>query len=159
MQRRILTIAFGAALTAVACGKSVPMVAPLSPVLSSQRVFYDDQTGFPDSVRLVVKDASVWESVWGQATYNQASPPPLPPVDFTRDMIIVVGAGRMSPGDQIRVDSIGTRTDDYYVVVVKITEECQPFPADVYPLEIVRVPRDERPVVFEVRRVRAPGCT
>ena len=74
-------------------------------------------------------------------------------------MIIVVGAGRMSPGDQIRVDSIGVRTEDYYVVVVKITEECQPFPADVYPLEIVRVARDDRPVVFEVKRERAPGCT
>lgn len=159
MQRRILFLICGVALVGSACGKSVPMVAPLSPVLSSQRVFYDDQTGFPDSARLVVKDLSVWESVWNQATYNQASPPPLPSVDFTREMIIVVGAGRMSPGDQIRVDSIGPRTDEYYVVVVKITEECQSFPADVYPLEIVRVARDDRPVVFEVKRVRAPGCT
>jgi hypothetical protein len=130
----------------------------LSPVLSSARVYYDDGPGFPDSVRMAVQDQTTFEDVWARATYSQPSPPPIPPVDFTNEMILVVAAGRMSPGDQIRVDSIGVR-GDFYVVVVRTIVQCQPFPADAYPLEIVRVPRDERPVTFSERRERAAQCT
>jgi hypothetical protein len=82
----------------------------------------------------------------------------MPAVDFDTDMVLVVGAGRMRPGDQIRVDSLGVR-GDAFIAVVRITEECQPFPADVYPLEIVKAPRFNNEVLFDVRRIRGTQCT
>jgi hypothetical protein len=121
-------------------------------------VYYDDGPGFPDSVRMAVRDQTTFEDVWARATYSQPSPPPIPVVDFTNEMILVVAAGRMSPGDQIRVDSVGVR-GDFYVVLVRTIVQCQPFPADAYPLEIVRVAREERPVTFSERRERAAQCT
>jgi hypothetical protein len=141
----------------VSC-KSAPVVNPaLAPVLSSDRLLYDDQTGYRDSVTMVVSDPATWGAVWRTANENQASVPPLPAVDFSTHLVLVVGAGRMRPGDQIRVDSLGVR-GNVFVAVVRITEECQPFPADVYPLEIVKAPRTNREVLFDVRRIRGSQC-
>ena len=86
------------------------------------------------------------------------SPPAMPVVDFQREMLIVAAAGRMSPGDRIQIDSVGVR-EDLYVVVVSTVVECEPFPADAYPVVIVRVPRDERAVAFSEKRTRAAHCT
>jgi hypothetical protein len=81
----------------------------------------------------------------------------MPTVDFGRDMVLVVGAGRMSPGDQIRVDSAGVRRG-FFVAVVRTIVECRPFPAEAFPLEIVKVPRSDRQATFEERRERAAHC-
>jgi hypothetical protein len=106
---------------------------------------------------MVVRDPATWGAVWRTANENQASVPPIPAVDFDTHMVLVVGAGRMRPGDQIRVDSLGVR-GNAFVAVVRITEECQPFPADVYPLEIVKAPRDTRELIFDIRRIRGSQC-
>jgi hypothetical protein len=138
---------------------SAPVANPaLAPVLPSERLLYDDQTGYQDSVTMVVRDPATWGAVWRTANENQASVPPMPAVDFDSHMVLVVGAGRMRPGDQIRVDSLGLR-GNAFVVVVRITEECQPFPADVYPLEIVKATRYNNEVLFDVRRIRGPQCS
>lgn len=156
--RLILTcLVCGAAALVIACQRGPAVTAPLAPVLSTDRLLYDDQTGYRDSVMMVVTDPATWGAVWRQANENQASVPQIPAVDFGRHMVLVVGAGRMSPGDQIRVDSLGAR-GNAFIAVVRITEECQPFPADVYPLEIVKAPRDTREVLFDIRRVRGTQC-
>ncbi len=129
----------------------------VAPVLTASRVYYDDGPAFRDSVRIVVRDHETWLSVWAQATSTQPSPPPLPAVDFGRDLILVVGGGRMTPGDQIRVDSAGVR-GALFVAVVRTTLECRPFAADAYPLEIVRVRRSDKAVSWVERRDRAAHC-
>lgn len=129
----------------------------LAPVVPMQRVYYDDGPAFRDSVRLVVEDSVTWKRVWRQAASTQSSPPPRPEVDFDSEILLVVGAGRMAPGDQIRVDSVGVR-GGFFVVVVRLTTECRPLAADVYPLEIVRAPRTGKPVAFAERRDRGTNC-
>jgi hypothetical protein len=145
----------------VACTRTVVVQPPpqtLNAVTSSQRVYTDDGIGFPDSARIAVRDAATWQDVWQRATYSHPNPPPMPGIDFTQEMLLVVAAGRMSPGDQIRVDSVGVRNDQY-IAIVRTTVECEPFPADAYPMEIVRVRRDERPVGWVERRERAAHCS
>lgn len=157
MRLTLTCLAFGAAALVASCQRA-PVVTPaLAPVLPSDRLLYDDQTGYQDSVTMVVRDPATWGAVWRQANQNQASIPPIPAVDFNTHMVLVVGAGRMTPGDHIRVDSLGVR-GNAFVAVVRVTEECQPFPADVYPLEIVKAPRDTREVLFDIRRVRGTQC-
>jgi hypothetical protein len=143
---------------------SVVLVGPchhgpkgLEPVLPIQRVYYDDGGGYRDSVHLVVQDSMMWKQVWRQATSTQASPPPRPEVDFGSEILLVVGAGRMAPGDQIRVDSVGVRQGTF-IAVVRITTECRSLAADVYPLEIVRARRPGKPVAFEDRREKGTSC-
>ena len=155
-----------ACLGVVVCGCAVfaacrPRAAPgmevLAPVLSTARVYYDDGPGFRDSVRMVVQDGAAWRTIWAQATSTQPAPPPLPAVDFEREMLVVVGAGKMTPGDQIHVDSAGVR-QDFFVAVVRTIVQCRPFPAEAYPLEIVRVRRSDKPASFVERRERATNC-
>lgn len=152
----------GSLMAVLACSHIVP--APLRPaaetmaaVQPSARLYYDDGPAFRDSVRLVVRDVTSWPGIWARATATQATPPPLPAIDFGRDMVVLVGAGHMSPGDQIHVDSAGEHQGNYSVIVRTILA-CHPFAADAYPLEVVRVPRTEKAVMFTERRDRGTDC-
>jgi hypothetical protein len=171
--RRLLLCAACSVLLLSACHKrKPPVVAPaaapapppapppaenLMAVDPGSRLYYDDVPSFPDSIRHVIRDLDSWGSIWAQATRGQASAPPLPPVDFSRSIVLLVGAGRMRTGDQIHVDSIGTR-DGRLVAVVRTTVDCHSIPNTAYPFEIVRVKRSDRPVVFVERRAKAPDC-
>jgi hypothetical protein len=132
-------------------------VPSLSPVLPSTRLYSDDGPAYTDSVRLAVRDITTWQQVWAQATSTQASPPPLPSVDFAREMVLVAAAGQMHPGDQIRIDSAGVRAG-VFVAIVRTITACRQFPAAAYPLDIVRVEKTDREVTWTERRERAPDC-
>jgi hypothetical protein len=156
-----------AAVLLAACGGARPAApgpAPLGPVVQAAVIYDDDAGGMRDSVRLVVRDPAAFEVLWRRATDGQASPPPLPAIDFTREMVVAVGAGRMTPNDRIRVDSVGGLRQgpggrDAMVVLVRTTEGCERFPAAAWPLQLVRVRRHDGPVVFVERRVRAEACS
>jgi hypothetical protein len=155
------------ALAAAACGGSRPEPAATSsparapdtmaPVLAGGRVYYNDGPAFRDTVRQIVRDAASWQTMWKQVMSAQQSTVAAPTVNFDSEMIVVVAAGLMTPGDQIRVDSTGTR-GGRFVVVVRTTAECQPFPASIYPHEVVRVTRSTLPVEWVEHVQRAPTC-
>jgi hypothetical protein len=155
MRFLVTCLLVGIAVLATGCRKAPRDV--MSPVLPAHRVYTDDGPAFRDSLRLVVRDMNSWNEVWNQATSTQAAPVPLPAIDFGREMIVVVAAGRMTPGDVIRVDSVGTQGSGL-VVVVRTIAECRAFSAEAYPLEIVRVRRSDGPVSFIERRDRAGEC-
>ena len=147
---------------AAAPAQAAPALAPISPLA---RLYYDNTAGIQDSVRMVVRDPNTLTSVWQRATAGQATPPPAPTIDFGRDMVIVAGAGRMTPDDQIRVDSVGMRKEsadgkvrDVLTAWVSTIESCRRFRTDAYPLEIVRVRRFEGTVRFAEQRVKQTGC-
>jgi hypothetical protein len=131
----------------------------MDPVEQEGRLYYDDAAVFTDSLRVIVRDQQSLETLWNRASSGQASAPELPVVDWERYMVVLVAGGGMHPGDQIRVDSVGTRDSRATsVIVVRTTVQCNPFPATSYPFEIVRVRRSEEPVVFLERRVPAEDC-
>jgi hypothetical protein len=159
MQRPLVMLVLGGMVAGVACGRGggSGVVPSLSPVLPSTRLYSDDGPAYTDSVRLAVRDITTWQQVWSQATSTQASPPPLPSVDFAREMVLVAAAGQMHPGDQIRIDSAGVRAG-VFVAIVRTITACRQFPAAAYPLDIVRVERTDREVTWTERRERAPDC-
>lgn len=142
--------------------QAAPALAPISPLA---RLYYDNGGGIQDSVRMVVRDASTLAGVWQRATSGQSAPASLPNVDFSKEMVIVAGAGRMTPDDQIRVDSVGVRKEsadgrvrDVLTAWVSTIESCRKFRADAYPVEIVRVRRFDGTVRFAEQRVKPTGC-
>lgn len=167
---RIVRIACAAAalLPAAACGGTVapPPLFLLGPVAQASVLYDDDAGGMRDSVRLVVRDPAGLEALWRTVTDGQPSPPPAPAVDFAREMVVAVAAGRMAPDDRIRVDSVGVRAQaggdgrlrEALVVMVSTTEACGGFAAAAWPVQVVRVRRHDGPVVFLERRVRGEGC-
>jgi hypothetical protein len=131
----------------------------IAPVEESARLYYDDAPVFTDSVRVTVRDQASLETLWSRAASGQASSPQLPTIDWNRDMVVLVSAGALHPGDQIRVDSVGTREGrTVTVVAVRTTIQCSPFPTTSYPFEIVRVRRSEEPVVFLEHREETGDC-
>lgn len=170
----MLLIAGGLLLVSACHKKKPPVLAPtaepappppapppaenLSPVEDDARLYYDDEaSAFPDSVRMVIRDAESLTSVWSRATRGQASAPPIPAVDFTQSLVLLVSAGKMRTGDQIHVDSVGTR-QGRLVAVVRTTVDCQAIPNAAYPFEMVRVKRSNKPVSFVERRSKGSDC-
>jgi len=143
-----------------------PAPDPITPLATSARLYYDNGGGIPDSVRFVVRDPEGWDGLWRRATSRQSSPPPRPDIDFREEMVLAVGAGRMTPQDRIQVDSAGfftERTVDgaestYFLVIVRTVEGCRLIESDAFPLEIVKVPRFDGPLRWEERRNRQTDC-
>jgi hypothetical protein len=155
MQPRLSLLLCGLTLLA-ACHRGG--IQPLTPVPSDQRVYYNDGPAIKDSVRAIVRDTEMWRTLWTRATSTQPAPPPLPAVDFDHEMIVVVGAGRMTPGDQIHVDSTGVQ-GEYFVVWARTIQACRRFTAEAFPLEIVRVKRSDKAGRFYVTRERGATCS
>jgi hypothetical protein len=168
--RSLICLLATLALVSAGCGRKKPTPVPapayappppaenMMPLEPDARIYYDDAAvAFTDSARLTIRDAETWRNIWSRATAGQASAPELPAVDFNRHMVLLVAAGRLRSGDQIHVDSVGTKKGTT-VAVVRTTMECQEFPAAAYPFEIVRVKRSEHPVLFVERVGKPEGC-
>jgi len=156
------TLTFALAAIVAACGgkRATTIVLPAAPTFSAigpaARLYYNDSPGLRDSVRAVIRDPAEWASRWRQITSTQASPPALPAVDFAKEMVLMAGAGRMNPGDQIKIDSVSVQNQSISVVV-RVTTECRPFPGEAYPLEVVRIAASPKPIVWMERRAKS-GC-
>ncbi len=162
-----LVLAFALPLAA-ACGGGGPRALPgLSPVPQTSVIYEDDAGGLRDSVRLVVRSAAELDDLWRRATAGQTAPPPPPAVDWNREMVVAVAAGRMRPSDRIQVDSVGMRREpgadgrmrEVMAVLVRTTQGCGGFSTAAFPMNVVRVRRYAGTVVFVERRDRAEGCT
>jgi PrcB C-terminal len=116
-------------------------------------------SGLAEPRRDVVRDEGGWSRLWSAIQGGVTPAPPLPRVDFGRDMLIVVASGtRPSGGFSIRVRSVATRGGKLEVVVL---ETCPAPDAMVtteltQPVEVVRLPRLSEPVAFQ--EARAGPC-
>ncbi len=150
-------------------GKAAAVAAPtpaLAPLERMARLYYDNGGGIQDSLRMVVRDAATFGNLWKRATSQQDQPPPVPNVEFDHQMVLVAGAGRMTPEDQIQMDSVGVRKEagadgkvrDVLTAYVRTIVGCHRFNAAAYPLEIVQVRRFDGPVRFAETRVTPTNC-
>jgi hypothetical protein len=152
-------------LLAGACSRARPAAAPAPwlPLAADARLYTDNQSGIQDSLHTVVRDASTLRLFWQQATAEQSTPPPVPEVDFARQMVLLVAAGAMTLEDEIRVDSIRVRreqdasgrAEDVMSVLVRVVEGCGRFSVTAYPVEIVRVRRFDGRVNFIEQKERS----
>jgi len=102
-----------------------------------------------DRGRIVVRDRETWDSIWKRLFNPTPTYPPLPEIDFSREMLVVVAMGEQpSGGYRILVKSahdLGNRTE----VEVQSMSPCGLAPAILTaPIDIVRIPRSELPVTF-----------
>jgi hypothetical protein len=141
------------------------MAVPLGPVPVDARLLYDNGGGIQEAGNTVIRDQATLVRIWEQATSAQSSPPPLPSIDFRTHMVLLVAGGRMSPADEIRVDSAGVRREstpagerEVLAVVYTVSESCRRFARDAFPVEVVQFRRYDGDVRFIENRVRGPDC-
>lgn len=137
-----------------------------TPFPPAVRVYYDNGGGVQDSLRIVIRDAATLAPLWKQATSAQPSPPPAPTVDFSRDMLVLVSAGRKALEDEIHVTDVSVTpklntagvTEDVLDITVELKQGCRRVMSDGYPVEIVRMRRFTGPIHFVEQTVPAQNC-
>jgi hypothetical protein len=139
-------------------------IVPLGPKRSGPRSSYAVVSGFRDRRRMVIRDRETWGYVWKQIYDGPMSfswtgpgsekvpnlPPPLPEIDFTHNMLLVVTMGSERNGGEIVVDGVYEHANQLEVVVRNVSPGRNCFTAQVesQAVDIVEVEKREGFVVF-----------
>ena len=116
------------------------------------QVYYSDESRMTEVAEMVIRDADTWQQIWGQITGGESEPPA---VDFRTKMLLVVNGGRMDPGDRIQIDRLEYRGEEP-VVMYRVIEAGGALRSDVFPIQVVAVPRRAGQIRFEGMHVRGP---
>ncbi len=126
--------------------------------LSAQGVKLPRDSGIPGEMMSVIKDEAAWKTFWSTMHASQTPAPPVPAVDFSREIIVVAAAGmRPSSGYAIQVMSATEAKGDVTVSVELISPGAGCINAQMMtsPVDIARIPKRDGQVRFDVaRRVR-----
>jgi len=145
-----------------AAGQPAPSSpAPSGPITPRR---FDEQTsahfrynsGLAEPGRQVVRDAAAWSALWARITAPHGPPPPLPAVDFAREMVLVAAMGSRSTGGySVRVEGVDGGEREWVATVAEQRPgpRCGTIQAVTAPVDIVVVPRSDRPVRWAVREV------
>ena len=137
-------------------GTLVP-VTQLGPKRSGPRWSFTDMSGIWEARRMVISDREAWLDVWKRIhspdpTHGPYSNlPPLPEIDFAREMLIVVALGSRPTGSYgIIVDGAYEREKQLEIVVRSMSpgKGCFTTQAFTQPVDIVRLVKTKLPVVF-----------
>ena len=136
-----------ASLSVLVPGDPLPIVR-----LRAEPYSFSYNSGLDQPGRIVVRDHSSWQALWAQIYRGYAPVPPVPAVDFSRDMLVVVALGlRSSGGYSILVDTANEARDSGLVVTVRSISpgpKCGVTAALTQPVDIARVPRRDGEVSF-----------
>ncbi|HTE46967.1 MAG TPA: hypothetical protein VK636_17090 [Gemmatimonadaceae bacterium] len=123
----------------------------MEPYDAVDHLYRNAKSQLPTSVRLAVLDTADWAAIWRRIV-GTSSPAPVPPVDFSREMLLIVGMGQAPcMGYQINVDTVFRDKDKRVYAVVRERHHgarCGCLNEVVSPVDVIRVPRTIRPVTF-----------
>jgi hypothetical protein len=128
----------------------------MEPFQSVDHLFKNAKSQLPTGVRLAILDSADWTAVWKRIVGN-SSTAPVPPVDFTRQMLLVVGMGQAPcMGYQINIDTVFHDRDDNSRIYAVVRERqhgarCGCLSEVVSPVDVVRIPKTLRPITFMER--------
>jgi len=127
--------------------------------LAFESILSQSSSGLAERLRVVIRDEATWTDVWRRIHEPVAPEPPLPNVDFSRHMLIVVALGtRPSGGFAIAVQRITARDG---TSEVSVRESCPARGAMVtmaltQPVEVVRLERRAETPAF--RELKGAAC-
>ena len=139
-------------VASLAHARDVPALEPYDAV---DHLYRNAKSQLPTSVRLAILDTADWDAIWKRIV-GTSSTAPLPGVDFSREMLLVVGMGQAPcMGYQINVDTVFRDKDKRIYAVVRERHHgsrCGCLNEVVSPVDVIRVPRTIRPVTFLERK-------
>ena len=135
----------------------------LGPKRSGPRTSYAGGCGIWDRRRMVIRDRETWGDVWKQLNVGHfvmgpapgrellPSLPPLPEIDFSRKMLLVVTMG-MEPtsGYAITVDGVYEQANQLQVIVGNVSpgSSCFTFQSATEPVDIVELDKRDGSLIF-----------
>jgi hypothetical protein len=111
-------------------------------------------SGIDESLRVVIRADVEWRRYWQRLHARMTPAPPLPAVDFRRQMVVLAALGeRRSGGYVIRIDSAYDASRWIEVVVQRTApgERCFVTAALTQPVDVVSIPKRSGPVRFRER--------
>ncbi|HEU4434398.1 MAG TPA: hypothetical protein VFR51_13530 [Pyrinomonadaceae bacterium] len=106
--------------------------------------------GISRRARLVIRTRDQFTELWNEITSSTSDKPPLPEVDFSREMLAVAATGPEKEPHSLIIDS-ACEVNNQLEVVVRDTKSV-PCGASIgllpQPVDIVRLPKTDLPVVF-----------
>ena len=146
---------------------SYPKCAQPAPAVSSPRQYerlpvdslhQNGMSGLAKPTEVVVRSPDEWSTWWSRVVSSYLTrKPPLPAVDFTTHMVVVVGTGGHSlAGYSVSADSAIVSNGR---LTVYLTDRgpgpgCVSGTGPSRPVAVVRVPRRSEPVLFKTHTVR-----
>jgi hypothetical protein len=114
-----------------------------------------------NTARIVVRDAATWQATWNQIYLRSSPLPPLPPIDFSQEMIVVVALGSHPTGGYgILLDGAAEAPGNGTVVAVSSVSpgaRCATTQAFTQPVDIARLPLRSGPVGF-IEHTHVTNC-
>ena len=130
------------------------------PYTSLDHVFKVAGSRLPTAARLVIADSSDYRVFWTRVT-GSSDMANRPKVDFSREMLVIAAMGEQPcMGYGINVDTVYRDQDHRVFAVVRERRRgarCGCLSQLVSPVDIIRIPRTERPVTF-IERVETNSC-
>jgi hypothetical protein len=128
---------------------------PIAPLSTSDQIVYllTNVPGVHQGVRTAIRDSASWRAFWSQATLAGqpgGGHPALPTIDFSKYMLLVASDGFLNSGSTIAITRVDGRRDSL-VAAIRVRTGVMPRcreTAAYAPMAVVRVPRDNRPVMF-----------
>ena len=151
---KVAALALAGVAVVAACARAGPG-APAGTAQPLETLLAEPYSGLAEARREVVRDEAGWVRLWAEIHAGVTPKPPLPEVDFTSHMLIVVAIGtRSSGGYGVKVLSATVRGDE---LLVSVVETCPARGARVVasltqPVAVVRLPRLAQAPRFEVTR-------
>lgn len=150
---------WGAPLSGQHPGGAVRVAAPATAPVGLTRFrsaaqSFTQFSGIDDSTRLVIRDSTTWRRYWSAIHRPFIPAPPMPAVDFSREMIVLVAMGtRPTAGFDIRIDSVLAEAGRMVVSVRRQApgSGCAVPAVVTQPVDIVRLPASDAPVWFAER--------
>ena len=108
-------------------------------------------SGIVKRLRIVIRDRDAWVELWKQLSSKQFPQPPLPEIDFSREMLIVVAMGEQGTGGfSISVDGVYEKNNKIEVIVKSFRpgKKCMLTQALTQPVDVVRLKKSDYSVVF-----------
>jgi hypothetical protein len=143
------------ALMTGSCSPSSPTPSvPLALTrLRQEAVGYSAFSGYGQPTMLVIRDRGAWQAAWRQMNGDLTPGPPMPEIDFSSEMVILVASGsHTSSGYDVLLTS-ASKTDD--LVTVHALERspapnCGSLTVITSPVDLARMSRQDGRVVFEI---------
>ena len=144
-----------AALSTVACSQAAAPRESGAPIrlerLRSEPYSLTYFSGLDEPQRTIVRDEVAWRAAWAAIWRRHSPEPPLPQVDFEREMLIVAALGsRPSTGYGIFVDSAFAEGEGLLVQIRTVAPgaRCGTGGALTQPVDVARVTRIDGAVRF-----------
>ena len=145
-------------------------ITPLGQTISGFRLPFRTVSGVWDQLRLVVRDRETWVDLWKRIhrispdnpNPNGGQLPPLPEIDFSRELLVVAGMGRRPRSAYaINIHAANAYERNYRLeILVRSVENrkgCGAATVMIAPIDIVRLPKTDRTVIFRETEV-VPDC-